>query len=151
MRPAAGLGDPSADKQFVKPSIAVGVDDAPKVLQMRLRMLTFTVGRVKEQSRRRPRASEWPLIADVGPQPARLGLAGARGQDRHRRVVDVQSVAGEDVSGERVDQRLQRRRRRPDPAGQGRGLQADPVAGEDLGLTIERQMIVVLRHDDMSQ
>ena len=63
----------------------------------------------------------------------------------------MQSVAGQDVDGEGIHQRLQRRRRRANPTRQGRGLQAHPVAGEDLGLTIERQMIVVLRHDDMSQ
>jgi hypothetical protein len=63
----------------------------------------------------------------------------------------MQSVAGQDVGREGVDQRLQRRRGGADPAAQGRGLQAHPVAGEDLGLTIERQMIVVLRDNNMSQ
>src|SRR5882757_1757617 len=116
MRPAAGLDNPSAGEQLVKPGITVDVDDAAEVLQMRLRMFALAVGRVEEQSRWRPRAGEWPLIADVGPQPAGLGLAGARREDRHRGIVDVQVVAG-----------------------------------ENLGLTIERQMIVVLRHDDMSQ
>ena len=56
----------------------------------------------------------------------------------------MQSVAGQDVDGEGIHQRLQRRRRRANPTRQGRGLQAHPVASEDLGLTIERQMIVVL-------
>jgi hypothetical protein len=73
---------------------------------MGLRMFALAIGRVKELSRRWPRASKWPLIAEVGPQPARLGLAGARRQDQHRRVVDVQSAAGEGVSGEGVDERL---------------------------------------------
>src|SRR5436305_11261393 len=100
MRPAAGLDNPTADEQFIEPGVAVGVNDAAEVLQMRLRMLAFTVGRVEEQSRRWPRAGEWPLIANVGPQPAGLGLAGARRQNRHRGVVDMQSVAGQDVGGE---------------------------------------------------
>jgi hypothetical protein len=63
----------------------------------------------------------------------------------------MQRIAGEDVGSEGIDERLQRRRCRSNPAGQGRGLQAHPVAGEDLGLTIKRQMIVVLRDDNMSQ
>ena len=63
----------------------------------------------------------------------------------------MQSVAGQDVDGEGIHQRLQRRRRGANPTRQGRGLQAHPVAGEDLGLTIKRQMIVVLRDDNMSQ
>jgi hypothetical protein len=64
---------------------------------MRLRMLAFSVGRMEEQRCRRLRAGEWPFVANVGPQPAGLGLAGARRQDRHRRIVDVQIVAGEDL------------------------------------------------------
>src|SRR5271167_3051062 len=107
MRPAAGLDNPTSDEQLVEPGITVGVDDPAEVLQMCLRMLALAVGRVEEQRRWRPRAGEWPLIANVGPQPAGLGLAGARREDWHRGVVDVQSVAGEDVAGEGVDQRLQ--------------------------------------------
>ena len=55
------------------------------------------------------------------------------------------------LGGERVDQWLERRRRRPDPAGQGRGLQIDALAGEDLSLSVQRQVIVVLGDDDMGQ
>jgi hypothetical protein len=117
MRPAAGFDNPTAEEQFIEPGIAVGVNDAAEVLQMRLWMLAFAIGRVKEQDRCRPRAGKWPLIANVGPQPAGLGFTGTRRQYRHRCVVDMQRLAGEDVSGEGVDQRLQRRRRRPDPTG----------------------------------
>jgi len=63
----------------------------------------------------------------------------------------MQGVAGQDVAGEGIDQRLQRRRRRSDPAAQSRGLQAYPVAGKDLGLAVERQVIVIFRHDDMGE
>ena len=44
MRPAAGLDNPTADEQFIEPGIAVGMDDATKVLQMRLRMLPLLSG-----------------------------------------------------------------------------------------------------------
>jgi len=63
----------------------------------------------------------------------------------------MQSAASEDIGGEGVDQRLKCRRCGADPAAQGRGLQAHPVAGEDLGLAIKRQVIVVFRHDDMGK
>ena len=63
----------------------------------------------------------------------------------------MQGVAGEEIGGESVDQRLQRRRCGADPAAQGRGLQAHPVAREDLGLTIKRQMIVVFRDHDRGE
>jgi hypothetical protein len=116
---------------------------------MDLRMLTFAVGRVEEQGGGWPRAGEWPLAAHIGPQSAGLGLAGTRRQHRHWGVVDMQGIADQDVGGEGVDQRFQQRRRRADPAGQGRGLQAHPIAGEDLGLAVERQVVVVLRYEDM--
>jgi hypothetical protein len=48
MRPAAGFDNPAAGKQFVEPGIAVGVDDAAELLQMRLRMFAprFREGRL---------------------------------------------------------------------------------------------------------
>src|SRR5438552_6208879 len=97
-QPASTMRPPM--NSFVEPGIAVGVNDAAKVLQMGLRMLAFAIGRVEEQRRRRARTGEWPLIADIEPQPAGLGLAGTWRQNRHRRVVDMQSVAGQDVDGE---------------------------------------------------
>ena len=54
MRPATGLDNPAAGEQFIEPGIAIGVNDAAEVLQMRLRMLAFAVGRVEEQRRRLP-------------------------------------------------------------------------------------------------
>src|SRR5271163_4645463 len=86
MRPAAGLDNPSAGEQLVEPGITVDVDDAAEVLQMRLRMFAFAVGRVEEQSRWRPRAGEWPLIADIEPAPAEAGV--------HSRPVLVLPVPG---------------------------------------------------------
>ena len=48
MGPAAGLDNPTTDEQFVEPGIAVGVNDAAKVLQMGLRVLAprFRGGRL---------------------------------------------------------------------------------------------------------
>src|SRR5215472_2903298 len=74
MCPAAGLDNAIAGEQFIEPGIAVGVYDAAEVLQMRLWMLAFAVGRIKEQGSRRARTSKWPLIANVGPQPPVLVL-----------------------------------------------------------------------------
>ena len=138
---------PVNDPLLLVPAMAY----AAEVLQMRLRMLAFAIGRIEEQRRRRSRAHEWALIANVSPQAASLGLAGAWCQNRHRRVVDMQSVAAQEVSGERVDQRLQRRRRLLNPAAPGRGLKAHSVASEDLGWAVERQVVVIFRHDEMSQ
>jgi len=60
-----------------------------------------------------------------------LVLPGTRRQDRHPDVVNMQGVAGDDVGSEGVDERLQRCRRRPDPAGQARGLQVHPISAAE--------------------
>jgi hypothetical protein len=104
VRPTAGLDDVAAGEQLLKPGIAVGVDDAAEVFEMGPRVLTLAIGRVEEQRCRGPFTAKRSLITHVRPQSASLGLAGARRQHRHRRVVDVQRVRGDDLGGQRIDQ-----------------------------------------------
>src|SRR6266581_5672247 len=86
MRPAAGFDDPSAGEQFVETGIAVGVDDAAKVVQMGPWMFALAVGRVEEQGRRRPRIGKRPFVAHVEPALAKAGV--------HNRPVLVLPVPG---------------------------------------------------------
>ena len=65
MGPASGLGDPVAGEQPVEPGIAVGMDDAAEVPQMRLWVLALAIGRVEEHRRRRAGAGERPLVANI--------------------------------------------------------------------------------------
>ena len=44
MGPTGGFGDPVAGEQLVEPGIAVGMDDAAEVLQMRPRMFALRSG-----------------------------------------------------------------------------------------------------------
>ncbi len=85
------------------------------------------------------------LAAEVGPEPAGAGSAGARRQHGDGRVVRVQDPAAEDAPGERVHQGTHRRGRPPDPAGERRALQLDAVAGVDRALPVERRVVGVLR------
>ena len=50
-----------------------------------------------------------------------------------------------------VGQGLQQCRRLADPAGQGRAVEIDLLAGEDPGLAIQRQVIAILRDQHMGQ
>src|SRR5271167_3832512 len=50
-----------------------------------------------------------------------------------------------------TDKHHRMRRRIHIEADEWRGLRIHPFAGVDLGLAIERQMVVVLRNDDMRQ
>ena len=60
---------------------------------MRSGMPASSVAGIVEQRRRRIGSGEGPVIADVGPEPRRIGLA--LGHDRHRRIVAVQSLGGQ--------------------------------------------------------
>jgi hypothetical protein len=53
------------------------------------RVLSLTVGRVGEPDGWRCRIAAWPVIADIGPEPAGLGLAVARSEHRNGRIVGV--------------------------------------------------------------
>ncbi len=55
------------------------------------------------------------------------------------------------LPAQKLGQRLQRRRGRAEPARERRGRQVDAVARVDLGLAIQRQVIVKLRHRDVGQ
>jgi len=65
----------------------------------------------RPRANRRSRAGEGPLVANVGPQPAGLGLTGAWRQHRHRRVVDMQGCRTTSLLQQARRSVLQRRRR----------------------------------------
>lgn len=62
---------------------------------MRPWMFAAPIARVMEQCGRRLRTAERGIVADVNPQPAGIGLA--LGENRHRRIVAVQSLGGENM------------------------------------------------------
>ena len=85
------------------------------------------------------------------PKPAGLGLAGARRQHRHRRVVAMQRRRRHDVVADRLDQRRGDPDRLADPVRQHGAVEIDAVAGINVGLPIERQVIAVLGDQHMRQ
>jgi hypothetical protein len=60
-------------------------------------------------------------------------------------------VGRHDVARERLDQRIKERRRPTDAVSERRALQGHPLAGVDLRLPIQRQVIGVLGHQDVRQ
>ena len=151
MRPARRLLHLAAVVEAVEPAIAVGLQHAAEPGEMRLGMLGPAVRAVAVEHGGRGRAAMRPLVAEIGPEPAGAGLAEARGEDRHRRVVGMQHGARQDMPGQRIDQRPQQRRRLADPIGQGRALQLDALAGVDLALAVQRQVVGVLGHQHMGE
>lgn len=90
-------------------------------------------------------------VAHVGPQPAGFRGAPSGREHRHRGVIGVNRAAAQDVPAHGPDQGPQQGGRFPHPAGQGRARQIDTRAGVDFRLAIERQMIRILRDQDVCQ
>jgi hypothetical protein len=118
---------------------------------MLLRMFALAIGRVSKPDRRSRRVSCWAIVTNVGPQPTGLGLAHARSKHRHRRIVGVQLATIENVAPQSFDQRCEQVTRSTDPVGQRRALQFHTLPGVDLRLTVEREVVSVLRDENMRQ
>jgi len=145
MRPAGDLDQPRLTRcgfgfvEGVEPGVAVCVEEAPAGPKQRLGVLAPPVGRVAvEGCRWRPR-SPGPLVADQRPESAGLGLAAARIEHRHGRVIGVQGPAGPGMAADLLGQGLQQHAQPADPVGQGRAVEIDTGAFVDLALAIERQ------------
>src|SRR5687767_4690624 len=89
MGPARRLDDPPALVEAVEPGIAVCLQHAGEGCKVRDRTLALAVGRCEEHGPVRTLAAMRALVANVGPEPACLGLARAWGEHRDRRVVAV--------------------------------------------------------------
>ena len=112
-------------------------------------MLAGAIARVEEDRRRRIGAAEGPVVADIGPEPAGVGLA--LGQHRHGRVVAVHARAGEDMRRDQIVERPQRSGAAADLVGQRRQAQLDAFVGIALALAVERLMLAVLLEQDHRQ
>ena len=141
VRPARRLGDRAGFSpgviEIVEPGIGIGLQDAGIVGQVLARMLATTVARVVEQGRRWRRTAERPVIAHVGPKPARDGLAA--GQHRHGGVVAMDPRGTQHVGSYQRHQRRQCGRAGADPVRHGGDVEVDVLAGVGLALPVQRQ------------
>ncbi len=133
MGPASDLDDRVAVEAAVA-GIAIGLQEALERLKMRSRPLALAIGRVAEQHHRRRTVAGRAVVAHVHPQPAGPGLAMARRQHRHRRVVGMQLAGREGLLRQGLIQRLQQRADASHPARQGRAIELYALAGVDLAL-----------------
>ncbi len=131
--------------------IAVGMQEAATAGEQRARVLGLAVGRVAIEAAGGGVAPERALIAHHGPQPAGLGLAFAGIEHRNRRVVGVQREAGANMALDPRAQGFEQSGETADPARHDRTVDFNAAAGVDVGLTMQRQMIAELRHDDMGE
>ena len=73
--PTRGLLNATALVELIEPRVGIRLQDATELLQMPLRMFPFAIRRVGEPYRGRRPIARGTIIANVGPQSPRLGLA----------------------------------------------------------------------------
>jgi hypothetical protein len=137
--------------QRLEPGVAIGLEEAGEVGHVRRRALAAAVGAVEVGGSRGGFAAERPIVAHVDPQPPGLGPAEPRHQHRDRRIVAMDLRGGEDVPLDPGDDRIEQPSRLADPIAQRRAVEVQSFPGIDLGLAIQRQVVAVLRHQQMRQ
>jgi hypothetical protein len=137
--------------QRLESAVPVGLEEAGKPSHVRRRTLATAVGAVEVGGCRRSVAAERPVVAHVDPQPPGLGAAEPRRQHRDCGVIAMDLCGGEDMALDPGDHRIEQPGRLADPVAQGRAVEVQAFPGVDLGLAMQRQVVTVLRHQQMCQ
>ena len=149
MRPAEGEADRALLGQSAVAAIAVHLQHAREAREMRDGPLGRTVGGVDVDGAGRIASAPGPVVTGVGPELAGLGPPAAWIEHRRRGLIGEQLVRGL----QRLQQaRVQRPQQEGGPAGpvrQRRAVEIDPLAGIDLSLPVEWQMVGVLADDNV--
>ena len=135
--------------ELVVAAIGVGLQDAGEGLKMLHGMLVLSIARGVIQRRRRCVTAKGPVVTDIGPDAPRHRLA--LGQDRHGRIVAMQSFGCQDVA---LDQRMKRSQGRcagADLVGQRRHAQIDAFAPVSVALAVQWLMLAELLEQDHGQ
>ena len=147
----ARIPDCAGPIENLEPGITIGMHPAVEAGEVVLRVLTLAVAGEAIPGGRGRRAGPGPLVTGIGPEPGGPGLASARRQHLHRRVVGEDRLGREDMAADRIGQRLQQGGGLADPVGQGRAVEVEAVTLEDPALAVERQMIGIFVHQHMGE
>ena len=112
-------------------------------------MLVLSIARGVIERRRRCVTAKGPVVTDIRPDAPRHRLA--LGQDRHGRIVAMQSFGSQDVALDQRMKRLQGRRAGADLVGQRRHAQIDAFAPVAFALAVQRLMLAELLKQDHGQ
>src|ERR1700733_15267650 len=151
MGPAGDLIDGAIAVKMMEAGVGVCLKASLEVLQMSPWMLALAILRVRKPDGRSGIFSGRPVVADVGPEACRPGLATAGRKHGNRRVVGVKLASCEHVLLNRVDQGREQLTGSTYPTCQRRALNLNSLASVDLRLAIERQMIAELRDQHVGQ
>jgi hypothetical protein len=150
VRPAGRLPNAFSVK-MTEAGVGVGLQNAAEWRQMVARALAAPVGRIAKEHRRGLFTSCRPVIAHVRPQPAGLGPPAPRIEHRHWGVIGMQLPRRHHIAGQRLEQRIDQPETPAYPFGHRRTLELYAFASVDLRLAIQRQVIGILRNQDVGE
>jgi len=91
------------------------------------------------------------VIDNIGPEPRLRGLAFARNQHGHRRIVGMELAGLETLLANAADDGIEQRGGLACPACQCGSVDVDALRRHHLGLAVERQVMIKLVHDNMGE
>ena len=150
VRPAGAFDDLAVlapvEVEPIVATVGVGLHQAAVGRKMTLGMLATAITRVVEEDRWSAVAAEWAIVAHIGPEARRRAFAFR--QHRHRCVVGVDALGGQNVFFDLLHDWRQRGRASTDPIGKCRDVEIDALNRVDVALAIEREMrpILVVQH-----
>jgi len=114
------------------------------------RPLGFAVRCINVDDAGRIGTAPWPVIGGISPELTGLGAPAAGIKHRHGRFIGEQFGPLPELAKEPFVQWTQVPRGMADPVCQRRTIQIDALAGVDLGLPVQRQVVGIFRHQDLS-
>ena len=151
VRPAGRFLNAPGFVHRIESRVAIRLQRAREIAEMRLRMLALAIRRVGEPHRRRCCVSRRTVVAHIRPQPSGFCFAISRRQHRNRRVVGVQLGRAQHVTPQRFHQRREQPARAAHPVRQRRAFQLHAFARVNLRLAIQRQVIAIFRDQHVRQ
>src|SRR5262245_6614057 len=151
MCPASGQDDIAARLQSLEAGIAVDVQHAGEVLQMRRRAFTLAIRRKHVDGSRRCCSTPRPLVTHIDPEPTCLGATATGIEHRDWRIVGKQRIRRKDIRAQPFVQRVEPPTRAANPSGQRRAIELNPVARKDLRLPVQRRVLAIFADQDLRE
>src|SRR3954452_8405949 len=149
MCPAERQFDVTALGHHTIAGISVDLQDSLEAGQMRNRPLGLAIWRVDVDDYGRIGAAPRPIVACIGPELAGFGAAATGIENRRRRLIRKELPRTLQRGEHALMDRTQQPRGTADPIRHGRTIEYDALAGVDLRLPVQREMIGILRYKNL--
>lgn len=130
-------------------AVTIDLEDALEAGKMAEQALGFAVGCIDIGDPWRIEPTPGPVVGGIGPKLAGLGAPSTGIEHRHRRLIGEQLGPRAKHREKALMQRAQMEGGMPNPVRQCRSVEMDALAGIDLGMPLEWQMIGIFGHQNL--